>query len=319
MRKSALTIGALVTMLACLLHAAPAYAQANRTFVSGSGSDSNPCTVASPCRSFQAAFNATVVGGEIDVLEPAGYRTLSITHAISIQGHDYAGISVPSGGTGITISSSVTGEVNLRGLLIDGGGSGSTGISSSAGSLNVQDCVIRNLTNFGIFVDASANSPTVFVSDTLVSDIAPGTVSLFDFGIAVGALNDGKATAVLTRVHVDNSANGIKMNLIVGDASIVDSVVSNSTGYGVIAEFGGFTSANGVVTTIRHSDIANNGTGVYANGGGASATIVLSQSILHGNATAWSGQNGGSILSTSDNLIVDNAGGNPAPGTVNYQ
>ncbi len=57
--------------VAVMLPAASAQAQAPRTFVSAAGSDSNPCSFAAPCRHFQAAVNATSLGGEVDALDPA--------------------------------------------------------------------------------------------------------------------------------------------------------------------------------------------------------------------------------------------------------
>src|SRR5262249_428617 len=69
---------------AATLSVAPAHAASDRPFVSGHGSDANNCSLATPCRSFATAFAATNAGGEIDVLDPAGYGPLTITHAISI-------------------------------------------------------------------------------------------------------------------------------------------------------------------------------------------------------------------------------------------
>src|SRR5215475_9607038 len=74
-----------------------------RVFVAAQGTDSNPCTFAQPCRTFQHAHDVVPAGGEIDVLDPAGYGALTIGKSISIQGHGFAGISVPSG-DGISIS-----------------------------------------------------------------------------------------------------------------------------------------------------------------------------------------------------------------------
>jgi hypothetical protein len=64
---------ALLATLVCFVFAAPAQAQ-TRAFVSAVGSDSNNCiNTNSPCRHFQAAYNALPAGGEIDVLDPANY------------------------------------------------------------------------------------------------------------------------------------------------------------------------------------------------------------------------------------------------------
>src|SRR5262245_44227067 len=90
----------------------PAQAQPARVFVSAQGSDSNSCTFAAPCRTFQHAHDMVASGGEIDVLDPAGYGSVAIGKAISIQGHGFGGISAPSG-TAININANASDKINL--------------------------------------------------------------------------------------------------------------------------------------------------------------------------------------------------------------
>src|ERR1022692_1918624 len=136
--KLATSIVAVGLALAGALPVAPAHAQP--VFVPAKGANTNPCTFAQPCRSFQQAHNTVAASGEIDVLDPAGYGSLTITKAISIQGHGYSGISVASGGTGITINAGAS-DVLLRSLTIDGQGVGQYGIVfNTAGSLTIQNC-----------------------------------------------------------------------------------------------------------------------------------------------------------------------------------
>src|SRR5215467_12794391 len=89
---------------AAAIHGSPAFAQAARTFVSGQGSDANPCSLAAPCRSFAQAITQTNAGGEIAVLDTAGYGTVTINKAISITNQDgvEAGISTASAVDAIT-------------------------------------------------------------------------------------------------------------------------------------------------------------------------------------------------------------------------
>ena len=90
--------------LATALPTVSAQAQSAHTFVSPTGNDSNPgCSIAAPCRTFQAALAATTASGEISVLGTADYGTFTINKAISIVngGGFEAGIMVPSQGTGI--------------------------------------------------------------------------------------------------------------------------------------------------------------------------------------------------------------------------
>ena len=42
-----------------------------RTFVSGLGSDSNPCTASSPCKTFNAALALTIAGSEAQLVPAA--------------------------------------------------------------------------------------------------------------------------------------------------------------------------------------------------------------------------------------------------------
>src|SRR4029450_6331613 len=68
----------------CVLVASLPVSAAQRTFVSGSGVDSNPCTLTLPCRSFAAAITQTSIGGEVIVLDSAGYGPVAITQSVSI-------------------------------------------------------------------------------------------------------------------------------------------------------------------------------------------------------------------------------------------
>ncbi len=105
-----------------------------RTFVRSDGVDANPCSITAPCRSFGAAMALTAAGGEIIVLDSAGYGKVTVTQSVSIiapQGI-YAGISVFPGEDGVTINSAGAAVV-LRNLPINGQG-GNTGIRIAAAS-----------------------------------------------------------------------------------------------------------------------------------------------------------------------------------------
>jgi hypothetical protein len=114
MTKTAVLLALVVTVLADM----PANAQL-RVFVSGAGLDTNPCTVTQPCRTFQQAHNTVAANGEIDVLDPAGYGPLTITHGISIQGHGFGGITQTfSSVSAITVSVTTPDPVSFKGLLL---------------------------------------------------------------------------------------------------------------------------------------------------------------------------------------------------------
>ena len=102
---------------------APAQAQSVRTYVSSVGNDGNFCGRLTPCRTFQAAHDKTLSGGEMLVLDQGNYATLAITKSISIvnEGIGQASILVGNGDTGLTINAP-NAKVNLRGLTIEGVG-----------------------------------------------------------------------------------------------------------------------------------------------------------------------------------------------------
>src|SRR5476649_2443855 len=82
MKTTAISI---VAALAALALPAASLA-ASRAWVSGHGVDQAGCGApTAPCRSLQYAHDHIVAaGGEIDILDPAGYGAITITKAISI-------------------------------------------------------------------------------------------------------------------------------------------------------------------------------------------------------------------------------------------
>src|SRR5262245_52271216 len=114
------------SLMILTIGATTAQAQPTRVFVAAQGNDVNSCTFAQPCRTFQKAHDAVAPGGEIDVLDPAGYGAVTITKSISIQGHGFAGLAVAAG-NGITINAGVYDAVNITGVLIEGSGIGAYG------------------------------------------------------------------------------------------------------------------------------------------------------------------------------------------------
>ena len=143
-----------------------------RTWVSGKGLDTNPCSLAAPCRTFAYAITQTAAGGEIDVLDPAGYGALTINKSISIvnDGVGTAGVQAASGAVAITINAGASDTIHLRGLTIEGGGTGAYGIQFlSGGALAIVNCAVRHFTSVGIFLLPNTTS-TFSITNTFVSD-----------------------------------------------------------------------------------------------------------------------------------------------------
>ena len=121
--------------LAVTLPVVPAQAQSPRTFVSAAGSDGNPCSFTAPCRHFQAAVNATSLGGEVDALDPAGYGPIIISQAITIEGQGWS-YAAPAANSPAITSNAVTGNVYIHGVSLDGVGitGFTTGIQFNSGA-----------------------------------------------------------------------------------------------------------------------------------------------------------------------------------------
>ena len=151
-------VGALLSTAAL---ASVSTAQVQRTFVSGLGSDSNPCSRTAPCRTFTQALVGTNAGGEVVVLDSAGYGAFTITQAVSIIAPPgvYAGVSVFSG-NGITITAGGSDTVILRGLTVNNQGSSGSGIVFNTGhTLHIENCAVNgfSITGFssGVFFNGA--------------------------------------------------------------------------------------------------------------------------------------------------------------------
>ena len=299
MTKIVFQFALLFTVLVCCLPAAPAQAAgAPRTFVSAAGSDSNTCTnVATPCRHLAAAYAATAPNGEIYVLDPANYGSLTITGPVSIEGHGWASIAPVSGNPAITINApGVTDKINIIGVVLDGTGLANTQgiLFNSGGTLTVRDSVIRNFSNSGIFFGPSASTPSqLFVSNTLLSDNGGN-------GIGITPSGSGTTNSVLSHVEVDNNGGpGLFVATISQTINVAfsDSVSTNNLD-GITASSGGTT----VKVMVRNSTVTNNAAdGLDAQGTGA--VILATRSTVLGNATEWAISSGGSVLSFGDNDI----------------
>jgi hypothetical protein len=313
------TVIAAALALAVTLPAVPANAQtAIRTYVSITGNDTNPCSLTAPCRHFQAAVNATSLGGEVDALDPGGYGAVTLSQAVTIEGQGWSYVA-PSEGFAIAINADTSDSISIHGVSLNGvGTTNATGIQfNSGGALHVRDCIFRNF-QYGIsFIPG--NSGTLSVSYTLITDggIAGNAIDIEEIG-------SGTVNAVLDHVDVENSqGDGIDILSISGpvNVNIDDSTIANS------ADDGLYVSAapgHPVNVVVRNSTIANNGTqqgpnaiGFAATGSGAQAWVT--RSTITGNPIGLYAFSSAAIYSYGDNNFVNNGSSNRASSTVQYQ
>jgi len=260
--------------LAFVANALPgAAATAQRTFVASTGNDANPCSLAQPCRGFARAIAQTNAGGEVIVIDSAGYGAVSVAKSITLTAPSgvYAGVTVTSG-TGIAIAGGGV-AVTLRGLTFNGQG-GSTGIAFTQGSkLNVENCDIAGFGSNGIAITAPGS--IVAIRNTSARENAGAGVSIAATATIQVNLDDVRL--------VNNALNGLYATGPVR-ATITSSIVEGN-GIGLHAD-----AANIFVTSITasHNSIIRNAIGVQANATMALGVVILDSNLLSWNDTAVS-------------------------------
>lgn len=277
--------------------AAPEAAAIPRTFVASFGVNSNPCTLALPCRDFTNALAVTDAGGEIVVLDSAGYGAVTIGKSVSITvpAGVYAGVSVLSG-DGITISGAGI-SVALAGLTINGQG-GTHGIRFVQGArLNVDNCQVVGMGGNGLRVEGAG---TIVVARTAIRSSGQA-------GVFVNAA----ANVTIARSRIQSSGgDGIAMG---GGASgsVVRTLVADNGLFGVVASQ---TTAGTTRIALDDATIADNdsGTGVYAEATAASANarIDVTNSLVARNFNglyAFAQSGGSTAMSSVGNAVAEHA------------
>jgi parallel beta helix pectate lyase-like protein len=276
MRKVMLPLSIPVTLLVFCLLSSAAQAQATHTWVSGVGSDANPCSRTAPCQTFAGAISKTAAGGEIDALDPADYGAVAITKAITIDGGggQVASVLVSGGGNGILVQAGANDVVTLRNLRINGG-TGAGGLNGirylSGAALHVQECNIFGFTDDGISVATSANS-----------------------------------ALYATNVFVTNNGNGIQITPSAGfaRAMLVQVRAQDNSGSGFLL----YPGAGGGTALIADSTSLGNATGITVNGG---QLYLGNSSIVRNNVGV--AITSGTVRSYKTNMIDANIGGNGTP------
>ena len=227
---AALSCGTFAVMLALLLAATPAHAQASRTWVSGVGDDANPCSRTAPCKTFAGAISKTAAGGEIDCLDPGGFGAVTITKSITIDGGGTLGSVLVSGTNAINVSGAGI-IVRLRNLSLEGIGTGLVGINATnVTALFIENCTIANFNAgpaLGINFAPSTNPSVLVVSNTtLDNNGSPGGGG----GIQIAPAAGGNVGVTLSEVKLGFNSTGVAFDSTSGPivADLRDSVVASS-------------------------------------------------------------------------------------------
>jgi hypothetical protein len=286
-----------------------------RTWVAADiGDDSNPCSRDAPCLTFATAFNATLAGGEIDVLSPGDYGPLTITKALTIcNGDGVAGVLVTAS-SAMTIQAGTTDVVMLGGLTLDGIDAANNGVVvSSAKRVVIDKVVIENFGLAGIDVAPSGGAVAVNITNTTITN--SGT------GVLIKPSGGAAATAMVKGVHLDNNIGvGAQIDGTAGGvalAVIVDSTAGQNGSSGVVAVSG--TGGSALVYLVRDVVDRNVAAGIMSNqSAGGAASVYVGGSQLSGNANSVASAGGGALISYGNNQVSNNGANGSFTGTATF-
>ena len=283
-----------------------------RTFVSTSGSDANPCTRAEPCRGFATAIANTTGGGEVVALDSGGYGAFSIDKSITIAGAPGEHVAITTfSGTGINIFGGAFDTVTLRNLYVTGLG-GQDGIFHQTGTLHVESCVVTGFSQAGLMSNAWNNTLVVtgsrFRHNAVIGLYVTGGAG-FPINVEVADTRADKngtgftffnaKGSVVRSAAARNDDDGFKIQ-ISSKFAVADSIADGNGDDGVNV---GSTGTSVVLSGMVLSNNVGAGLGSTSMGGIAS----IGGSTVTGNAVGLEASNGGMLESFGDNLVRGNS------------
>lgn len=294
----------LILGISLLFASAIAEAQSNaRSFVSGTGSDANPCTRAAPCQTLRTAMNQTIAAGEIYVLDgidEVGLFGFPVTISKSLS------IIAAGGRVGITgqvnVAPEAGGQVLLKGLDVQAAGTSGILVQTAGINLVIDDCTIVNGVNGITFEPSGTGTSNLVVRNSVVSrNTAGANGGLNTGGIFIQPVSPAKAVAVIENVNVNNNILGIRA-FDNSTVTVRNSVVTQSTWAGIRSEA---TAGGPVSVFVEHSQVSHNGgNGVLATG--ATAVLRITDVTITNNAVGVAYANGGTVCSFGNNAIAGN-------------
>ncbi len=259
----------------------------SKVFVSSTGNDNDDGARTRPKRGFQSAHDAVDAGGQIVVLDTAGYGTVEITKSV--------GIVVPPGVNGFVTATSnapfgikvQTGPsdiVTLRGLIVEGTGSTLRGISfTGGGTLVIEDTVVRN------------------VQEGIMADTSDHDLRLVVRGSAIRNTNEG--------IFLHTSSVNLKVDALVTDTEVTTTAIAfradNAVGAGTRL-VAGRCAVSGATSNVFVSS-------------GTNAQVVADGCTIAGNAKVFSALFTGQIYTRSNNTIFNNTETGDTPTPLNPQ
>lgn len=273
---------ATLAVLTCVsLHAGPAAAIQQHTFVALSGAaDTGDCTRSQPCATLSYASTKTNAGGVLTILDEGDFDPATIFTEITIEGQGPGTRIWNRNATGLDWAR-VGGHLVLRNLSIgaDFTNYGQIGVNFSGASLRMENVTISNQIGggaIGVYIVAVGNT-TVEMRNVTIDYTGNGST-----GAAV--LIDASTTS---RVEISDCSFGYLSNGIVVKGigsvqlSVSNTTIAHANAYGIFFNPSGGTHK----FEISDSKVVNNGgAGVYLAPSGGSVSAKLARSTFDNNS-----------------------------------
>jgi hypothetical protein len=287
--------GAFIALIAFTLGSTAAQAQAARTWVSGVGDDVNPCSRTAPCKTFAGAISKTAAGGEISVLDPGGFGSVTIGKNLTLNGDGTLAGILNAGVPAITVSGAGI-KVNIRNVSIQGGGSATPGTVGvrivNAAEVNIENCTIEGQSGLGVDFNPSAVCGLTIKRTTIR-------------GCAGGAV-EAKSAPAGSAVNISKSSlNDCLFGFRAGDnvkAVLDDCVAAGNNNNGIITNNSGGAATKMTVSRCTINDTG--GFGVLSSG--ATSSVFISNNVIFNNTTGVGTLAGGVMNSLGNNNIRNN-------------
>ena len=266
-----------------------------RTFVSAAGSDSNPGTRESPCRSVQAAVAATDPGGEVVVLDSGEYGPFVVDRAVTVAAAPgvHAAVAVPSG-DGVHVHAGASDAVVLRNLVLTGAG-GRHGIFFETGrSLDVEAVTVTGFAGRGLRMTAVNTAASLVVRDSVFRANSAGVV--------VNGSTGGMIRVEIERTRADRSTEHGFWFLGGVRGTVRDAAATGNAG-------SGFFFQPEAVLTLVDSVADGNANGVAVKDPGTQVHVTLAGAVLANNLSAGILGSPASLVRLGGTVITGNATG----------
>ncbi|HZZ93151.1 MAG TPA: hypothetical protein VFE23_11355 [Usitatibacter sp.] len=296
-----------LSFVAALVMALPVHAQLFRAYAASYGNDSNPCTVAAPCRLLPAALAAVQDGGEIWLLDSANFNSggaVAINKNVSILSvpGQVGSIVAVGGANAINIGAGLTVALRNVSITSNANSPGADGIDMTTGKLSVQGSTI----SVPLAAIHASGIGFLSVHDTVIRD---SFVGVHVKGGATADVSRSKFFDLQYGVYAEGVVASTVSSAIVKDcqfANVVNGAQAGATTVGAVARL-----------SVHDSSISGGTYGIvaYSSAGGANAVASVGASTISGASTGLLQSGGSAVLqSMGNNWVVNNT--NATAGTI---